>query len=71
MFIKVQNFLEAGFEHDLLVEEYSWYQLSFTTSTRANDRQKAKVGINFFVHAFGPGMIYPMQANNNASTPEW
>ena len=45
--------------------------MSFTTTTRAHDRNETmRVRINFFVHAFGPGMMYQVQADSNASTPE-
>ena len=71
MLIKVQNFLEARSEFGLLIENYLRNQFSFSASTRANDRYEAMwIGINFFVHGFGPGMMYPMQADSNARTPE-
>ena len=69
--MKVQNFLEASSQEDFLIENYLRYQFSFSASTRNNDRYEAMwIGINFFVLAFGPGMMYPMQADNNARTPE-
>ena len=71
MLIKVQNLLEARSEYDLLIENYLRNQFSFSASTRTNDRYEARwIGI-FFVYAFGPGMMYPMEADSNARTPEW
>ena len=71
VFVKVQNILEAGLENIFLIEKYLRHQMSFTTTTRAHDRNETmRVRVNFFVHAFGPGMMYPTQADSNASTPE-
>ena len=44
----------AGFENDFSIEEYSRDQLSFATSTRANDEQKAmKIGSSFLLLLLG------------------
>ena len=29
------------------------------------------ISLHFFVHDFGPGMMYTVQADNNGRTPEW
>ena len=71
MLIKVENFLEARSQYDLLIENYLRKQFSFSASTRTIDRYEAMwIGNNVFVHAVGPGMMYPMQADSNAKTPE-
>ena len=72
VFVKVQYILEARLGNIFLTENYLRHQMSFTTTTRAHDRnERMRVRIFFFVHAFGPGMMYPTQADSNASTPEW
>ena len=71
VFVKLQNILEARLENVFLIDNYLGHQMSFTTTSRAHDpNETMRVRINFFVHAFGPGMMYPMQADSNASTPE-
>ena len=71
MLIKVQNFLEARFEYDLLIEKYLRNQFSFSASARTNDRYEVMwIWIIYFVHAFEQGMMYPMQGDSNGRTPE-
>ena len=71
MFVKVQNILEARLGKVYWSENHLRHQMSFTTTTRAHDRNETmRVRIIFFVHAFGPRKMYPMQADSNASNPE-
>ena len=70
MFIKTQKILEAGFENDLIGWGVIVRPDEFYHNHPAQRPTESSEGwYYFFVQAFGPGMIYPMQADNNASTP--
>ena len=70
MFIKVDDFVEAGWKYFFLIDNHTPNESIFSRSCRAHSRNETvRLSAYALNHCFGVGRIWPKQANKSANMP--
>ena len=71
MFLKVDDFVEAGWKYFFLIDNLTPNESGFSRSCRAHNRNETvRLSAYALNHCFGVGRIWPKQAEKSANIPD-